>query len=223
LQIQLRTKKFFLRKEKIPWIKMNKKIIDHFEKKDKVIFSVLKKVGPIKKIKPDSQKNYFSRLCREIIHQQLAGTICNVIFSRFKELFSSKKITPRKLLKIPHSKLRKAGLSNAKAKYVKNLAKSIVNKELNFNNFKNLSDEEITEKLCRVKGIGKWTSEMFLMFIIGRKDVFSHGDLGLRKAIKKLYKFKKEPTRKQIESIVNKWRPYRTYGCLILWASVDGK
>ncbi|MBI3366291.1 DNA-3-methyladenine glycosylase 2 family protein, partial [Candidatus Roizmanbacteria bacterium] len=73
----------------------------------------------------------------------------------------------------------------------------------------------------KVKGIGPWTAEMFLMFAMGREDVFSHGDYGLRKSVKQLYKFKKEPTKKQIETIVKKWAPYRTYGCLILWEILD--
>lgn len=202
---------------------MNRKIINHFRKKDKILFSLINKVGPIEKLKPASPDSYFLRIAREIIHQQLSGKVCNVIFSRFEELFPNKKISPSSVLKMPHSKLRKAGLSNAKAKYVKNLARNIVNNTLNFKNFNNLSNEQIVEQLSKVKGIGNWTSEMFLMFIMGREDVFSHGDLGLRKAIRKVYKFKREPTRKQIEEISNKWKPYRTYACLILWASMDGK
>jgi len=79
------------------------------------------------------------------------------------------------------------------------------------------------KELTKVKGIGPWTAEMFLMFTLGREDIFSHGDLGLKNAIKKLYKFKKEPTRKQIEKIVEIWKPYRTYASRILWKSLEIK
>lgn len=84
-----------------------------------------------------------------------------------------------------------------------------------------MTDEEIIEELVKVKGIGRWTAEMFLMFNMGRPDVFSYGDLGVRKSIQKLYKMKKEPTEKQAEKISDKWRPYRTLACRYLWKSLE--
>jgi DNA-3-methyladenine glycosylase II len=85
-----------------------------------------------------------------------------------------------------------------------------------------LTDREVITELIKVKGIGPWTSEMFLMFVLGREDVFSHGDLGLRKGIKKIYGFKKDPTKKQTEKIVSRWSPYKTYASRVLWFSVEG-
>ncbi len=198
-----------------------KKIIQHFQKHDKILFSIIKQSEFVSELQSDEPENYFFRLCREIVGQQLADKASKTIFARFEKLFSTKKITPRKALKLSHQAIRKSGLSNAKARYIKNLAKKVISKELNFGSFKNLSDEQIIEKLTVVKGIGPWTSEMFLMFTLAREDVFSHRDLGLRKAIKKLYGFKKELTREQIEKISSKWRPYRTYACLILWKSIE--
>lgn len=180
----------------------------------------MKKMGPVQGLHPDKPENYFSRLCREIIGQQLADKASRAIFSRFEKLFSGK-ITSCKALKVSHQAMRKAGLSNAKAKYIRNLAEDVVNKKLNFKDLKNLDNEQVIKELIKVKGIGPWTAEMFLMFTLARKDVFSPGDLGLRKAIKRLYGFKKEPTEKQIKEITDKWRPYRTYACLILWKSLD--
>ena len=199
---------------------MNQQIIKHFQKNDEVLFSVMKKMGPVQGLHPDKPENYFSRLCREIIGQQLADKASRAIFSRFEKLFSGK-ITSCKALKVSHQAMRKAGLSNAKAKYIRNLAEDVVNKKLNFKDLKNLDNEQVIKELIKVKGIGPWTAEMFLMFTLARKDVFSPGDLGLRKAIKRLYGFKKEPTEKQIKEITDKWRPYRTYACLILWKSLD--
>ncbi len=195
--------------------------IKHFQKHDKVLFSAIEEAGSIEELQPDKPENYFLRICQEIVGQQLAGKASRAIFSRFEALFPGKKVTPRKALSISHGAMRRAGLSNAKARYIRNLAEKIISKELRFEDFKDLNDEQVIRELTGVKGIGPWTAEMFLMFTLARKDVFSHGDLGIRKAIKKIYGFKKEPTREQIEKISNKWMPYRTYACLVLWKSVD--
>ena len=200
---------------------MNKKIVKHFKENDKVLFSAIEKAGAIKTLEKSGTDTYFVKLCREIIGQQLNGKVVKVIFSRFENLFSNAKITPRKVLNIPHKTLRGVGMSHAKARYVRNLARMVVAKELNFNDFEDLDNEQVIGELCKVKGIGPWTAEMFLMFTLAREDVFSHGDLGLRKAVEKLYGFKKKPTREQIEKIAVKWAPYRTYACLVLWQSLD--
>lgn len=200
---------------------MKKKVIQHFKECDEVLFSAIEKVGPLKILEKSGPETYFVKLCGEIIGQQLNGKVVKVIFSRFENLFSNKKITPRKVLNIPHKTLRGVGMSHAKARYIRNLAEMIVSKEINFNDFENLDNEQVAGELCKVKGIGPWTAEMFLMFTLAREDVFSHGDLGLRKAVEKLYSFKTCPTKEQIENIAIKWAPYRTYACLVLWQSLD--
>ena len=202
---------------------MDKTIAQHFKKKDPILFGYLKQVGPIENLQGDFPRNYFFRLCKEIVCQQLSSKAGHVIFSRFKNVFPKGIICPEAVLATSHEILRNSGISHAKARYVRNLAESVISGELDFKNFKKLSNEQIVEKLTKVKGIGYWTAEMFLMFTMGREDVFSHGDLGLRKAIKKVYKFKKEPSKEQIEKIVGKWSPYKTYGCMILWRGLDLK
>lgn len=202
---------------------MDKKIVQHFKKKDPILFSYLKQVGPIDDLQGDLPKNYFFRLCREIACQQLSSKAGRVIFSRFKNVFPKGIVCAEAVLATPHETLRNSGISHAKARYVRNLAESVVRGDLDFKNFRKLSNEQIVEKLTKVKGIGLWTAEMFLMFTMGREDVFSPGDLGLRKAIKKVYKFKKEPSKEQIEKIVSQWSPYKTYGSLILWGITDLK
>ena len=199
---------------------MNKKILNHFRINDPILHSYALQVelSPTKK---DSLKNYFYRLCREIICQQLSDRAGEAIFNRFQKLFSNNTIVPSDVLSISHEKLRASGMSNAKARYVKNLADSVIKKELNFSSFDSLTDIEIVKELTKVKGIGPWTAEMFLMFVLGRENIFSHGDLGLKKGIIKVYKLKKEPTKKQVEKIISQWSPYKTYGSRILWASLE--
>ena len=201
-------------------MKKNQKAIKYFKEHDKILFSVAEKIESIKELQSDEPNNYFFRLCRSIIGQQLASKASNAICSRFQKLFSGK-VTPRKVLNISSKEIRSVGLSEAKVEYIKNLAKKIVDKDLRFDGFKNLDNQQIIDELTKVKGIGPWTAEMFLMFTLAREDVFSHGDLGLRKAIKKIYGLKKEPTQKQTERISRKWIPYRTYACLVLWKSLD--
>ena len=199
---------------------MNKQILNHFKINDPILYSYALQIG-LSSIKRDSPKNYFYRLCREIICQQLSDRAGEAIFNRFQKLFSNQIIVPSDILSISHEKLRASGMSNAKARYVKNLADSVTKRELNFSSFHSLADIEIVKELTKVKGIGSWTAEMFLMFVLGRENIFSHGDLGLKKGIIKVYKLKKDPTKKQVEKIISQWSPYKTYGSRILWASLE--
>ena len=202
--------------------KSTKKALDHFKKHDKVLFNAAKTFDFDEDLTPDQPQNYFYSLCRSVVGQQLADAAASTILSRFVMLFPGKIVTPKKVLKIPLARIRKAGLSNAKATYIKNIAKAIIKKDLHINDLPKLDDEHVLEELTKIKGVGPWTAEMFLMFVLGREDVFSRGDLGLRNAMKSLYGFKKEPSKKQVENIVSKWSPYKTYGCLILWKTIDG-
>ncbi|MCL5010800.1 MAG: DNA-3-methyladenine glycosylase 2 family protein [Patescibacteria group bacterium] len=202
---------------------MDRKVAQHFKKNDPTLFAFIGQVQPIGDLKGDLPKNYFFRLCKEIACQQLSGKAGKVIFERFKNIFPGKIVIPQAVLKVSHETLRNSGISHAKARYVRNLAEHIVSGELDFKKFKNLSNEQIVEKLTKVKGIGNWTAEMFLMFTMAREDVFSHGDLGLRKGIMKVYNLRKEPSRERIEKIISRWSPYKTYGCKILWGAISLK
>ncbi|MBI2011960.1 DNA-3-methyladenine glycosylase 2 family protein [Candidatus Daviesbacteria bacterium] len=195
----------------------NKKIVRHFKKVDKVLYTYCQKKQYFL-IKP--HKKYLESLCREIINQQLSDKVGEVIFARFKKLFSKGKVNTESILKISTQKLRGVGMSNAKVKYIKDLAFKVDKKQINFNSLKKLSDEEVISELTQVKGIGPWSAEMFLMFTLGREDIFSYGDLGLRNAIKKIYKLE-NPSKEEIEKIVSKWSPYKSYACRILWRSLE--
>ncbi len=198
-----------------------KKIKSHFKKVDPVIHRVIieMELDPLQQ--PKRSTDYFKQLCRKIIAQQLASKAAHAIISRFYDLFERKRVTPDKVLAFSEQELRNVGMSWAKARYTRDLAQKVKNKEVKLNNLHNLDDKLVVEELIKVKGIGNWTAEMFLIFTLGREDVFSHGDLGLRKALQKLYGFKDKPNEKQMNKIVNKWSPYKSYGCLALWRSID--
>lgn len=194
---------------------------EHFKKNDPVIYEYFVKVGKLPAIKKDTPQNYFFRLCREIISQQLSDKSASAIFNRFVALFPTGKVDPSDIIVLPHETLRNTGMSHGKARYVRNLAEAVENKIVDFTHFETVSDEEIITELIKVKGIGRWTAEMFLMFVLGREDVFSHGDLGLRKGLQKIYRFKKDLSKEEIEKMIKKWSPYKTYASRILWASLD--
>lgn len=199
---------------------MNKKILNHFKINDPVLYSYALQIelSPIKK---DPPKKYFYRLCREIVRQQLSDKAGEAIFSRFQKLFPNGLVTALDILSISHRRLRASGMSHAKARYVKNLAEAVIHGDLPILRLDLMADEKILKVLTKVKGIGPWTAQMFLMFVLGRENVFSYGDLGLKKGIIKVYKLKKDPTKKQVEKIIGKWSPYKTYGSRILWASLE--
>lgn len=202
---------------------MNKLITDHFQTADPLLHEWILKIQKLPPFKPINPDRYFTRLCDDIVSQQLSGKAAATIFSRFNKLFNNDTITPDELLQIPHEKLRAAGLSNTKANYVKNLAQHVLDGSLTLDRLPKLTDEEVIAELTKVKGIGRWTAEMFLIFSLGREDVFSHGDLGLRNGLKKIYKFKREPSKKRIEAIVKKWSPYKSFASRILWKCLEIK
>lgn len=198
---------------------MQQKIYDHFKKSDIVLYKVLKKLDSIKPLV--KSENYFADLCEAIINQQLSEKVGTLIFNRFKKLFSKGHITAKNLLKLKDEEIRKIGTSGNKVKFMKELANNVHTKEVNLERLEKLENEEVIGELTKLKGIGQWTAEMFLMSSLAREDVFSYGDLGLRRAIQKLYNMKKEPTKKEAEEISLKWSPYRTYACRILWRSLE--
>jgi len=197
---------------------MKSAIKKHFQSVDPILASVIPHIASIT---IEQSNDYFPDLVEAIINQQLSDKAAATIFGRFKTLFPKGKITPEKLLRIKDGHIRTVGTSWSKITYMKNIARAWLDGTITFDKHTTMTDEAIIQQLTKVKGVGAWTAEMFLMFTLGREDVFSYGDLGLRRAIQKLYKFKKEPTVKQMEKIVIKWKPYRTYAARILWKSLE--
>lgn len=163
----------------------------------------------------------FGELCDTIISQQLSGKAAATIFRRFQGLFSEGRITARKLLDLPDDVIRASGASWAKVRSLKDLAQKVQDKTVRLDALASMSDDAVKKNLTQVKGIGPWSAEMFLLFGLGREDIFSYGDLGLRKGIMKVYGMKKEPTQKQIAAIVRRWSPHRSYASRILWKSLE--
>lgn len=165
-------------------------------------------------------KNICLRLCASIMSQQLSTKVAAVIYKRFLELYDGKEPTPEQIIATPFEKLRGIGLSNAKAQYVLNVAQFAIDHKIDDKKLKKMSDEEIIELLTQIKGVGRWTVEMILMFTLGRPDLFAVDDYGIQVAMKKLYKLddsNNKEFREKMLKLSQKWSPYRTYACLHLW------
>jgi len=169
-------------------------------------------------------KNICLRLCASIMSQQLSTKVAKVIYHRFLELFGGNEPTPQQIVTTQLETLRGIGLSNAKSQYVLNVAQFAIDNNLDDKRLKKMSNEEIIELLTQIKGVGKWTVEMLLMFTLGREDVFAVDDYGIQVAMKKIYKLddsNKKEMREKMLKLSQKWSPYRTYACLHLWQYKD--
>jgi len=166
---------------------------------------------------------YFRALVESIISQQLSAKAADTIFRRFVGLFPEPFPEPRDVIAVPEKTIRSIGVSLQKISYIKNLARAVDTGKINFPRINELSDQEVIATLTRIKGIGPWTGEMFLIFSLARPDVFSFGDLGLKNAIRQLYRLRGDPTKKRLEQITRRWRPYRSLACRYLWASLDNR
>lgn len=193
----------------------------HFKERDPLLFAVLADMSlqPLRKEK-DSDA-YFGRLCREIISQQLGSGAAAAILKRFTALFPDERATPARVLKYSEQTLRNVGMSWAKARYVRDVADKTLSGAVHFPGIPAMDDEGVIAELTKIKGIGRWTAEMFLMFTLGREDVFSFGDLGLRKGMAMIYGTKKTATPRHMERITAVWVPYRSYGSLAVWHVAD--
>jgi len=185
--------------------------------KDPVIKQVIEECAEIK-ITTWGQDIYFA-LCDCIISQQISAKVATVIFGRFCQLFPDEYPTPTLLLQKTDEELRGVGLSTQKMGYLRNLAEFQVKHNLTFDNLNELSDEEIIKFITQVKGIGRWTVEMLLMFSLCRPDVFPIDDLVIRQKIVKAYQLTEEGKllRKRMREIAQNWQPYRSFVCMYLW------
>lgn len=196
---------------------MNQKIIDHLSKEP-----VLKKIlDKDLEFEFKVSGNLYKAICEAIIGQQLSGKAATAIENKFLKLFSKKSFPkPQEVLDKSDQDLRNCGLSWQKVKYLKNLSSAVIDKTLNINELKNLADEKVIEELIKIKGVGRWTAEMILIFDLAREDVFSVGDLGLRTAVSKLYNIDRNDLKK-IEKISQNWKPYRSWASRFLWRYKD--
>ena len=172
------------------------------------------------------RKNVCLRLCASIMSQQLSTKVAAVIYKRFLDLYNGEEPNPQQILDTPFATLRGIGLSNAKVNYVQNVARFAIEKGMDDEKLAKMTNEEVIEYLTDIKGVGRWTVEMLLMFTLGREDVFAVDDLGIQMGMVRLYKLDKE-NKKQLREdmlrIAEKWAPYRTFGCLYLWQWKDDR
>lgn len=189
----------------------------HFKTADPILFSLALNAKPISLIR---LKDPLSALTRTILAQQVSTKAAAAIFTRFSDLFPNQKVTAAGILSLPEATLRNAGLSGAKVRTMYDLANKIKTNAIPFHSIHKLSDEEIFAALLSVVGIGPWTVSMFLLSGLGREDIFSSGDLGLRKALMKAYELT-TLTETEAETLARPWSPYRSYACKILWNSLE--
>lgn len=169
-----------------------------------------------------SGKQLFAALAASITGQQLSTKAADTIWARLETACGSS-VTPEAIAKLPLPALRKAGLSAAKVKSLKELSRAVLKGELDLLKLKKMPEDEAIEKLSSIWGIGRWTAEMFLMFALERKDVFSPGDLGLRRSIEALYGLPKDVHVRELEAIAVVWAPHRTFASRVLWRVRDAK
>ncbi len=172
-------------------------------------------------LSPRTEWTHFDALVRSIVHQQLSGKAAATIHGRVLELIGDGAEAPNKIRSTTHEQLRAAGLSNAKARYVRNLAEHALDGSLPVESLHELTDDEIIEALIQVKGIGRWSAQMFLMFRLGRPDILPELDLGIQKGIQKAYRMRKLPNPKQVAIRGAKWAPYRTIGSWYMWRILE--
>ena len=181
--------------------------------KDPIMESLINSLGH--KINPTERynRNYALAICNLIIEQQISFKAAITIKNKFKELISG--LSNSDIIKLDNNKVQSIGLSFRKVEYMKNV---LIFFEKNNYEFENFTNKEVFEKLISIKGVGKWTCEMFLIFVLFRPDIFSFGDIALINSIKKNYNVE---SRLQIEEIVKNYKPFRSIASLILWASVE--
>ncbi|KRQ86703.1 DNA-3-methyladenine glycosylase [Caloramator mitchellensis] len=194
----------------------NDSIVKKIANKDKKFKELVKMVGDIE---ITLEKNYFSSLVQAIVGQQLSMKAAETIWNRVMSLLGE--VNYENILKVSDEDLRNVGLSRSKVVYVKDLSQKVKDKIVNINEIDKLGDEEIINELIKVKGIGRWTAEMFLIFSLGRMDVFSIQDLGLKKSVQWLYNLIELPSNDYLRELSDKFKPYRTILSLYLWGAIN--
>jgi|SRR5689334_8410478 len=190
-------------------------------KADPKLGVIIKRVGPCT-LHAFAPKDPFETLCMSIASQQLSTKAAATIFGRFKDLFPpDRKPTPERVMTLADDQLRACGFSRAKAAFVKDLAAHVLDGRLDLKGLKKHSDDDVMKQLIAVKGIGRWTAEIFLMFRLGRPDVLPADDLGLMNAVHRAYGLRKRPDAKKLRSMGEAWRPYRSVAAWYLWQSLS--
>lgn len=197
-----------------------RKAIHHLKKADPVLAAVIERAGPYK---IQYREPIFQTLVRSIVYQQLSGKAALTIFNRLAEAAKASPMTPEAVLKLRMTTLRKLGLSQQKATYIRELARLTRDGEVQFEHLPEMEDDSIIESLTRVKGVGVWTVHMFLIFALRRPNVLPVGDLGVRAAMKKAYRLAELPKPAEMQRIAAAWHPYCSVATWYLWRSLENQ
>lgn len=199
---------------------MHRKAVAHLCRVDPVLGAVIDRVGPCR-LSPDGTGTHFEFLARSIVYQQLSTKAAATIFGRVRAACGASPLTPARVNRVPDESLRAAGLSRQKLGYLRDLADLSVRRKLRLASLDTMTDDEIAAELTQVKGVGIWTAQMFLMFRLGRPDVFPISDLGIRKGVQRAYRLRALPPPERVERIGAKWAPHRTVASWYLWRLLD--
>src|ERR1019366_5183653 len=197
-----------------------RKAINHLKKADPVMAAIIAKAGPYRVGYRDP---VFQTLVRSIVYQQLNGKAALTIFNQLAEAARVNPMTPQAILKLRPQRMRTLGLSKQKIVYIRELARLTRDGDIQFERLPEMEDAAIIEILTRVKGVGVWTVQMFLMFALQRPNVLPVGDLGVRAAMKKAYGLSELPKPQEMESIAAPWHPYRSIASWYLWRSLENQ
>jgi DNA-3-methyladenine glycosylase II len=200
----------------------NRRAVAHLKKVDPKLAAVIAKVGKCE-YAPRKERSHFEAVLSSIVYQQLSGKAAATIYGRFAGLFEGGIPVPQLLLDHPDETLRGVGLSRQKIGYMRDLATKVLSGALPIETLDQLSDQEAIDALVQVKGVGRWTAQMFLMFRLGRPDILPDLDLGIQKAIQRAYRLRKLPSPARVLEIGAKWAPYRTIASWYLWRSLDNR
>ena len=193
---------------------------------DPVMAALIERVGEIdletrlRRRQEERPADAYGALLRAIVGQQLSTKAARTIYLRVVDLFGGGTPSPKELLAVEEAELRSCGLSGRKVEYVRDLASHVISGELELDRLDELSDERVIEEIVAVRGLGRWTAEMFLLFHLERPDVLSGGDLGIRKAIQVEYELDEMPTPTAVVERGEAWRPHRSLASLYLWESL---
>jgi DNA-3-methyladenine glycosylase II len=193
----------------------------HLARADPTLAAIIKRIGPCR-LHAVAPRDPFEALCMSIASQQLSVKAAATIFGRFCDLFPpDRKPTPERVMTLTDDEIRGVGFSRPKVTFIKDLAARVLDGRLDLTGLKKHPDEEVLRQLVAVKGIGRWTAEIFLMFRLGRPDIFPADDLGLMNAVQRAYGLRKRPDARRLRELCEKWRPHRSVAAWYLWQSLE--
>ena len=197
-----------------------RRAVAHLKRADPTLAGVIARVGPCR-FEPRAEGTHFEAVARAIVYQQLSGKAAGTIHGRFHALYGGRAPEPAELLATGDDLLRGAGLSRQKVGYLRDLAARVAAGDVPLDRVDTLGDEDVVAALTRVKGVGRWTAQMFLMFRLGRPDVLPELDLGVQRGVQLAYGLPALATPREVQTIGASWAPWRTVAAWYLWRFVD--